>query len=141
VTDRPRFHLAFPVTDLTATERFFVDVLGAGVGRTADRWTDFDLYGHQLSAHLVDEADADTPTNAVDGDAVPVRHFGVILPWDAWEALAQRIAAHGVAFRIAPRVRFEGEPGEQGTFFVDAPSGHALEFKAFRSDASVFATD
>ena len=76
-----------------------------------------------------------------DGDAVPVRHFGVILPWDAWEALAQRIAAHGVAFRIAPRVRFEGEPGEQGTFFVDAPSGHALEFKAFRSDASVFATD
>ena len=140
MTVRPRFHLAFPVVCLDSTRRFFVDVLGASVGRSAERWVDFDLYGHQLSAHLVDSVD-DIGANGVDGDAVPVRHFGCILSWDAWEALARRVEDQGVDFRIAPKVRFVGEVGEQATFFVDDPSGNSLEFKAFRDDASVFAAD
>lgn len=138
---RPRFHLAFPVTDLSATRRFYVEVLGARVGRSAARWVDLDLYGHQLSAHLVDAPISDAPTNGVDGDAVPVRHFGVILPWDRWEGLAERLRAAGTRFRIEPRIRFAGEPGEQGTFFLDDPAGNALEFKAFRSDSDVFRSE
>ena len=136
---RPRFHLAFPVRDLEATRAFYGGVLGAAEGRSAPRWVDFSLWGHQLSAHLV-ERPAAPATNGVDGDAVPVPHFGCILPWEAWEALAVRLEAKGVPFRIAPRVRFQGEAGEQGTFFVDDPSGNALEFKAFRHDDGVFAT-
>jgi len=136
---RPRFHLAFPVTDLATTRSFYGEALGAREGRSAERWVDFDLWGHQISAHLVDAND-EPPTSAVDGDSVPVRHFGCILPWEEWEALAARLEARGVPFRIAPRVRFQGEPGEQGTFFVDDPSGNSLEFKAFRDDADVFQT-
>jgi len=146
VSERPRFHLAFPVCDLAATERFYVEVLGAQVGRRGERWIDFDLRGHQLSSHLADPSDgslghaaASGATNLVDGDAVPVRHFGLILPWAEWRALADAVASSGRAFRIAPRVRFEGEVGEQGTFFIDDPSGNVLEFKAFRRDADVFA--
>lgn len=137
---RPRFHLAFPVTDLDSARRFYVDVLGAREGRSAPEWVDFDLFGHQLSAHKVEDPPAPSSRNAVDGDAVPVRHFGCILTWPAWEALAERLRAAGVPFRIAPRVRFGGQPGEQGTFFIDDPSGNALEFKAFRDDADVFRT-
>lgn len=137
---RPRFHLAFPVTDLAATRRFYVDLLGAGVGRTDTRWIDLDFYGHQLSAHLVDDGAAIDPTNAVDGDDVPVRHFGAILDWDAWHALADRLRGAGVDFLVAPRVRFVGEPGEQATMFLRDPSGNAIEFKAFRDDADVFRT-
>lgn len=135
---RPRFHLAFPVRDLESTRAFYEGILGARVGRSAERWIDFDLQGHQISAHV---APADTvTTNPVDGDDVPVRHFGLILPWDAWQALADRLRGLGVAFLIEPHVRFRGEPGEQATLFVQDPSGNALEFKAFRDDASVFAT-
>jgi extradiol dioxygenase family protein len=137
---RPRFHLAFPVTDLAATRRFYVDLLGAGVGRTDTRWIDLDFFGHQLSAHLVDDPAALDATNAVDGDDVPVRHFGAILPWDAWHALADRLRAEGVAFLVEPRVRFVGQPGEQATMFLRDPSGNAIEFKAFRDDADVFRT-
>lgn len=132
------FHLAFPVRDLGATERFYVGVLGAQTGRRDERWLDLDFWGHQISAHLGTGGDAST--NDVDGRAIPVRHFGVVLPWDAWEALAARIRAAGVLFRLEPGIRFAGEVGEQGTFFVDDPSGNVLEFKTFRDPALLFAT-
>lgn len=139
---RPRFHLAFPVTDLQAARRFYGEVLGCPEGRSADHWIDFDLFGHQIVAHLVDRPaageDVPAPTNAVDGDAVPVPHFGLLLDWEAFDALAARLTAAGVVFRIAPRVRFEGQPGEQKTMFFEDPSGNALEMKAFRDDADIF---
>jgi uncharacterized protein len=133
------FPLAFPATDLAATERFYVEQLGCRVGRRAERWIDFDFYGHQLSAHLVQDPVEDAATNPVDGDAVPTRHFGAVLPWDAWEALAARLREAGVPFLLAPRVRFPGEPGEQGTFFVRDPSGNAVELKSFKDPARLFA--
>ncbi len=134
------FHLAFPVTDLEATERFYVELLGCRVGRRDARWVDLDFYGHQLSAHLSAPDEGPPATNEVDGDDVPTRHFGAVLPWDAWEALARRLEAAGVAFLIAPRTRFEGRPGEQGTFFVRDPSGNAIELKTFRDPADLFRT-
>lgn len=137
---RPRFHLAFPVNDIKTTKHFFVELLGCNVGREAARWVDFDFFGHQISAHLVDGQDA-TARNAVDGKQVPVRHFGLILEWSQWEALASRLRDANVEFLIEPYVRFAGEPGEQGTFFVKDPSGNALEFKTFRKDSEVFRRD
>ncbi len=133
------FHLAFPVRDLEATRAFYVDVLGCGVGRSSERWIDFDLHGHQISAHLAPEACSAGPTNEVDGDGVPVRHFGVVLEWEAWHAFARRLEERAVRFRIAPRTRFRGQPGEQATLFLDDPSGNALEFKSFRDPARLFA--
>ena len=134
------FHLAFPVTDLEATRRFYCDLLGCRIGREADRWVDFDFCGHQLSAHLVDEGAADLVTNSVDGDAVPVRHFGLVLPWERWEGLVARLTEHGARFLLAPRIRFEGKVGQQGTFFLQDPSGNALEFKSFKDPAQLFAS-
>jgi extradiol dioxygenase family protein len=132
------FHLAFPVDDLAQTRRFYVDILGCVEGRSALRWVDFEFFGHQLSAHLRSDEVGLAGTNPVDGDAVPVRHFGVILPWAQWSAMAERLEAAGVGFVIAPRVRFQGKPGEQGTFFVRDPAGNALEFKSFRDMSQVF---
>ncbi|WP_437836757.1 VOC family protein [Sorangium sp. So ce1153] len=150
MTQAPPFHLAFPVSDLEATRRFYVDVLGCRVGREAARWIDFDFFGHQISAHLVDKARVDEarvdeagavlPTNPVDGKDVPVRHFGAILEWRAWHALVERLRELGVQFLIEPHIRFVGEPGEQATLFVVDPSGHALEFKSFRDTRQIFAT-
>jgi extradiol dioxygenase family protein len=131
------FHLAFPVTDLPATRRFFAEVLGCGIGRESERWIDFDFFGHQITAHLVEQSDS-PHSNPVDGDAVPVPHFGAVLPWPRWQALADRLRQHGIEFLIPPRVRFEGEPGEQGTFFIRDPSGNALEFKSFRERDRMF---
>lgn len=137
----PPFHLAFPIRDLEETRRFYVDLVGCMVGREAEKWIDFDFFGHQISAHVKpDECDL-AKTNEVDGDNVPVRHFGAVLPWDKWEALAEVFREAGGAFLIGPRVRFEGEPGEQGTFFVRDPSGNGLEFKSFRNPESLFATE
>ncbi len=132
------FHLAFPVDDLEAARAFYVGRLGCREGRSAARWVDFDLRGHQLSAHLVDGRDA-TRTNPVDGDDVPVRHFGLVLPWDEWHELAANLREQGVPFLIEPRVRFAGQPGEQATLFVRDPAGNALEFKAFRDPSRLFA--
>lgn len=140
MSDLPSFHLAFGVSDLETTRRFYLDVIGCSEGRSAPRWVDFDLQGHQLSAHLVDGVAA-APTNPVDGDQVPIPHFGLILEWPAWEALAERVRGHGQGFVIEPRVRFQGQAGEQGTFFLRDPSGNHLEFKAFRSRAQVFETE
>ncbi|HEX7030962.1 MAG TPA: VOC family protein [Gammaproteobacteria bacterium] len=135
--NRPRFHLAFPVRDIEATRDFFVGILGCKAGREAERWIDFDFFGHQISAHLVDENETGAH-NEVDGKQVPVRHFGLIVEWEQWERLAERLRRAQAEFLIEPHVRFAGEPGEQGTFFVTDPSGNALEFKTFRSEAEVF---
>lgn len=136
--NQPRFHLAFPVTDIEATRRFYTEMLGCSVGREAERWIDLDFHGHQISAHLVDDLDQ-AARNPVDGKSVPTRHFGLILEWSEWEKLAERLREAAVDFLIEPYVRFEGEVGEQGTFFVIDPSGNALEFKTFRDMEDIFA--
>ena len=135
----PRFHLAFPVTDLEAARRFYGDYLGCAEGRASDAWVDFDFYGHQIVAHKVAAAQMAEACSEVDGDRVPVRHFGVILDLPAWEALAARLRAAGVRFVIEPCVRFKGLPGEQATMFFLDPFGNALEFKAFADIDLLFA--
>ena len=133
------FHLAFPIRDIAQTRSFYVDLLGAKEGRSAARWIDFDFFGHQISAHVA-AAETAPPTNEVDGKQVPVRHFGAILPWDTFWAMAKRLDGH-VDFVIAPYIRFAGEPGEQATMFFLDPSGNPLEFKAFDDIAGqLFAT-
>ena len=142
MADLQPFHCAFPVDDLEAARSFYVDVLGCGVGRSSDKWIDFDLFGHQVVAHLVaQDALPASKTNPVDGDHVPVPHFGVVLEWASWHALADRLRDRGVAFVLEPRVRFEGRAGEQATMFLRDPSGNALEFKSFRDPAQLFAVD
>jgi extradiol dioxygenase family protein len=138
--DIPRFHLAFPVHDLAEARAFYGGLMGCPEGRSSEHWIDFDFYGHQIVAHLAPDEIGHRATSAVDGEAVPVRHFGVILTPDAWRALAERLKAAGIQFVIEPYVRFEGQPGEQATMFFLDPSGNALEFKAFAYDAMVFAT-
>lgn len=135
----PPFHLAFPVTDLEATRAFYNALLGCAVGREDTRWIDFDFFGHQISAHLVDSAPAPEPTNEVDGKAVPVRHFGAVLAWDDWHRLAQRLRDAGVGFLIEPHIRFAGQVGEQATLFITDPSGNGLEFKSFKDPRCLFA--
>ncbi|MGB0113615.1 MAG: VOC family protein [Ilumatobacteraceae bacterium] len=143
-TPRPRFHLAMPVHDLAAARAFYGTLLGCPEGRSSDAWVDFDLFGHQFVAHLDSrnsgERDAARLTNPVDGDHVPVPHFGVLLSPDQWNTLAARLRAAGTAFVIEPHTRFAGEVGEQSTMFLLDPSGNALEFKAFADDSQVFAT-
>jgi len=131
------FHLAFPVKDLSAAKSFYVDVLNCKVGRSSDHWIDFDMFGHQVVAHLVDEA-AHPSTNSVDGDDVPASHFGVILTMDQWHKLKENLIAHKMKFIIEPKIRFEGEPGEQATMFFLDPSGNALEFKSFKDQSYIF---
>ena len=140
MTRRP-FHLAFPVDDLVAARAFYGGLLGCPEGRSSPDWIDFDLYGHQIVAHLspAEVQAAKGSTSAVDGDAVPVRHFGVVLPMDEWQTLADRLAAHGTRFVIEPHVRFRGEVGEQATMFFHDPAGNALEFKAFADLGQLFA--
>jgi extradiol dioxygenase family protein len=136
---RPRFHLAFPVRDLAEARRFYGGLLGCPEGRSSPEWVDFDFYGHQIVAHLC-ATGAATATNEVDGENVPVRHFGVIMELPEWESVTGRLRAAGVAFIIEPQIRFKGLPGEQATCFFLDPSGNALELKAFADDAMVFAT-
>lgn len=133
----PPFHLAFPVDDLAAARRFYGELLGCPEGRSADRWIDFDLYGHQIVAHLAPELAR--ATNPVDGEDVPVPHFGIVLPMDEWKLLAARLGQGGVDFVIPPTIRFEGQPGEQATMFFRDPAGNALEFKAMADPAKLFA--
>ena len=135
----PLFHLAFPVHDIASARGFYGDLLGCPEGRSSASWVDFNFFGHQVVAHLApDEARAST-SNAVDGDDVPVRHFGVILSMSQWETLADKLKEAGTRFIIEPHIRFEGLPGEQATMFFLDPSGNALEFKAFGDMAQVFA--
>jgi uncharacterized protein len=135
----PPFHLAFPVDDLSAARRFYGDLLGCPEGRSAEEWVDFDLYGHQIVAHLAPEAARARASNAVDGEDVPVPHFGIVLAMEQWKALAARLEDEGVKFVIPPTVRFEGQPGEQATMFFLDPAGNALEFKAMADPAKLFA--
>jgi uncharacterized protein len=138
--DYPRFHLAFPVTDLDAARRFYGGFLGCAEGRSSDDWVDFDFFGHQIVAHKVEARDMTDATSLVDGQNVPVRHFGVVVDLGTWDTLAERFKAAGVKFVIAPYVRFKGEPGEQATMFFLDPFGNALEFKAFGDESRLFAT-
>ncbi|MCB1900590.1 VOC family protein [Cognatazoarcus halotolerans] len=133
------FHLAFPVDDLDAARAFYGGLLGCAEGRSADHWIDYDLYGHQIVAHLAPGRGGRQASNAVDGDEVPVPHFGVVLAMDDFHALAARLRAAGVAFIIEPHIRFAGLPGEQATMFFLDPSGNALEFKAFADIGQLFA--
>jgi extradiol dioxygenase family protein len=134
----PPFHLAFPVDDLEAARGFYGGVLGCPEGRSADHWVDFDLHGHQIVAHLAPEAVRARASNPVDGEDVPVPHFGLVLAMDDWQALAERLQRGGVEFVIPPTVRFAGEPGEQATMFLRDPAGNALEFKAMADPAKLF---
>ena len=135
------FHLAFPVHDLAAARDFYGRVMGCAEGRSSATWIDFDFFGHQIVAHLDPAAQPVAVENAVDGHDVPVPHFGVVLTMTDWQALAGRVQAAGIAFGIAPHVRFQGQAGEQATMFFRDPSGNALEFKAFADDAMLFATE
>ena len=135
----PPFHLAIPVDDLAAARNFYEGLLGCRVGRTDSAWVDFDFFGHQLTVHLAPADLRATAANPVDGDSVPVRHFGAVLPYEDWEELGSRLTSQDVRFLIEPRVRFPGQVGEQGTFFLQDPAGKALEFKAFRDPTRLFA--
>ena len=138
--DYPRFHLAFPVTDLAAARGFYGQLLGCAEGRSSDDWVDFDFFGHQIVAHKVDAKAMAEATSLVDGKNVPVRHFGVVTDRATWDALADRFRSANVRFVIEPYVRFAGLPGEQATMFFLDPFGNALEFKAFADMNQLFAT-
>ena len=135
----PLFHLAFPVRDIAEARSFYGDLLGCPEGRSSNEWVDFNFYGHQVVAHLAPDECGNAATNDVDGDSVPVRHFGAILPMADWEALADKLRAADTRFVIEPHVRFKGQVGEQATMFFLDPSGNALEFKAFGDISQVFA--
>lgn len=133
------FHLAFPVHDLDEARAFYGGVLECAEGRSSECWIDFDLYGHQIVTHLAPESAGIKAVNDVDADHVPIPHFGIVLPMEEWRALADKLTAKGVNFVIEPKIRFEGEIGEQATMFFLDPSGNALEFKGFKDFSLVFA--
>ena len=133
------FHLAFPVTSLANARAFYGELLGCPEGRSSESWVDFDFYGHQIVAHLAPEEARGVSAHDVDGDNVPVRHFGVVLSMDDWQALATRLEARDTRFVVAPHIRFKGQPGEQATLFLLDPCGNALEFKAFADRSQLFA--
>lgn len=137
----PPFHLAFPVDDLAAARRFYRELLECPEGRSAEHWVDFNLHGHQIVAHLAPDQVRRRSTNPVDGEDVPVPHFGLVLSMADWKRLAERLRDAGVDFVIPPTVRFEGRPGEQATMFLLDPAGNALEFKAMADPANLFAND
>lgn len=133
------FHLAFPIRDIEETRKFYEKLLGCEIGRSTEKWIDFNFFGHQLSAHVRPEELAQAKANLVDGKDVPVRHFGVILPWEEWNQLAEKLTQNGINFIIEPYIRFKGEVGEQATMFFLDPSGNALEFKSFQDESQIFA--
>jgi extradiol dioxygenase family protein len=135
------FHLAIPVRDIESTRNFYVEALGCTVGRESGSWIDFNFFGHQVSAHVHPDELSRVHTNPVDGEDIPVRHFGLVLEWDAWHTLVDKLRKKEIAFLIEPTLRFMGKAGEQATFFVLDPSGNALEFKSFRDDRQLFAQD
>jgi uncharacterized protein len=139
MTTRPGFHLAIPVDDLGHAREFYGEVLGLDEGRSSATWVDWACYGHQLVTHQVPAASGEAGLGSVDGHAVPVPHFGLILPVEEFHALAGRLRAAGTPFVIEPYLRFAGEPGEQWTMFLRDPAGNALEFKAFRDESQIFA--
>ncbi len=141
MTDPVPFHLALPVSDLAAARGFYGGLLGCREGRDAEGWIDFEFFGHQLVTHLAAQGLGTRVTNNVDGEAVPVPHFGVVLPWAEWQRLADALKAAAAPFLIEPTIRFEGKVGEQATMFVLDPSGNVLEFKSFKDPDRLFATE
>lgn len=140
-TDKtPPFHLAFPVHDLSAARAFYGGVLGCGEGRSSDTWIDFNFWGHQVVAHLAPDHQPPTVRNDVDGHNVPAPHFGLVLDWEDWHALKDKLTAAGQPFILEPYIRFKGQSGEQATMFIEDPSGNALEFKSFKDPGQLFAT-
>ncbi len=135
------FHLAIPVRDIESTEQFYTTKIGCQVGRRAEKWIDFNFFGHQLSAHVKPDETKQAMTNEVDSEQVPVRHFGVVLDWPVWHELAATLRDREIEFLIEPTIRFAGLAGEQATMFIQDPSGNALEFKSFRSPDQLFAVD
>ena len=133
------FHVALPVRNIAEARRFYGDVLGCTEGRSDTDWVDFNLYGHQIVTHLAPDSAGVKAHNPVDKDDVPIPHFGVVLPMDQWNELAERLKVKGIEFIIEPKVRFKGEIGEQATMFFLDPSGNALEFKSFKDFSLVFA--
>jgi extradiol dioxygenase family protein len=135
------FHLAFPIRNIEETTTFYRDVLGCSIGRSTENWVDFDLYGHQLSAHVrPEQVNQAAGTGEVDGHQVPIPHFGVVLTWEQWHELKDRLDAElSVDYLVEPQIRFQGKPGEQATLFIQDPSGNALEFKAFKNMEQLFA--
>jgi len=131
------FHLAFPVNDIETTRTFYTEVIGCTVGREAERWIDFNFFGHQISAHLTDTIE-NIPTNPVDGESIPARHFGLVLEWNSWHQFVEGLNKKEVNYLIKPTIRFEGEVGEQTTCFISDPSGNALEFKSFKDRDQLF---
>jgi len=137
--NQPLFHLAFPVDNLAKARAFYGGLLGCPEGRSSPEWVDFNFYGHQIVAHLAPDEVGHRSTSKVDGDQVPVRHFGAILAMSDWQALADKLEQAGTRFIIEPHVRFKGQVGEQATMFFLDPCGNALEFKAFGDLSQVFA--
>lgn len=136
----PRFHMAFPVNDLKQARKFYTEILGCKLGRESHAWIDFNFYGHQIVAHHNDTM-PDCPTSLVEGKQVPTRHFGLLLNREDWQSLADMLTNKKIDFLIPPHIRFEGEPGEQATMFIQDPAGNGLEFKSFASDDDIFAQD
>ena len=134
------FHLAFPVTDLIKTEKFYVEILGCNIGRRTPESINFDFFGHQIVAHLVQEMPDNTNGGKIDGRQVPPFHFGLVLEWEKWHELRDDFVDSNVNFRLKPHIRYPGKVGEQATMFVDDPSGNSLEFKSFQDDSMLFAT-
>jgi len=135
----PLFHLAFPVNDLGEARQFYGGLLGCPEGRSDSEWIDFDFFGHQIVAYLAPQEAGRSGTSGVDGDEVPVRHFGLVLPMVEWEKMRDKLTRAGIKFIIEPQMRFEGTIGEQAAMFFLDPSGNAIEFKAFKDPARLFA--
>ena len=133
-----RLHLAFPVHDLELSKDFYIKVLSCKLGRESNKWADFNLYGHQLVAHLSPEDCNNHKLNIVDGDQIPSFHFGLILEWDEWEKLYKNLKSIKMKFLINPKIRFQNQSGEQGTFFIKDPSGNVIEFKSFKDFNCIF---
>ena len=133
------FHLAIPVRNLKKCRIFYRDILGCSEGRSSDKWVDFNFFGHQFVIHEVAGLKINSQSNPVDGKDVPVPHFGVVLAWDSWKKLSEKLEKHNIEFIIDPYIRFKGEPGEQATMFFSDPEGNALEFKSFKDMSQVFA--
>lgn len=132
------FHLAFPIKDLEETKKFYCDVLGCSIGRSASNWIDLDLYGNQITAHVNQEAVCSSPYCRSDANLFPLYHFGVVLQWNDWHRLMYRLQEEKVKFLIEPKTVFEGEIGEQKTFFLEDPNGYAIEFKSFQNEENLF---
>ena len=133
------FHLAIPVQDLEPCRTFYRNVLGCEEGRSSEHWVDFNFFGHQFVIHVIEDQQINPSSNPVDGKSVQVPHFGVVLDWEVWEELAEKMKARNTKFIVEPYIRFEGQVGEQGTMFFLDPEGNALEFKAFKDKSQIFA--